>query len=71
MTGVLGKRSKVYYIRNKILYKTAVNKIKMTPEYPNTEDIIFRIRPKKNPENYCISSIIKVTRFRNWVESQI
>lgn len=43
----------------------------MAPEFPNIEDVYHRIKPKKNLENYCISTIIKVTKFRNWVESQI
>lgn len=71
MSSIRGKKNAVYHIRNRITYKTSVNKIKMTPEFPNTEDEIHRIKPKKNLENYCISTIIKVTKFRNWVESQV
>lgn len=48
MIGVQGKRGGSYYIQNRITYKTGVNKIKMVPEFPNTEDVLHRVRPKKN-----------------------
>lgn len=71
MLMVLGKKPKTYYIKNRITYKTGFNSIRLIPENPHTEDVIHRIRPKKTTENYVISTIIKVTKFRNWVDSQI
>ena len=77
MLMVLGKKPKTYYIKNRITYKviflvwikkkTGFNSIRLIPENPHTEDVIHRIRPKKTTENYVISTIIKVTKFRVWL----